>query len=48
MEISIIILCLYSAVMSTVNFIKLKKGGKITSDGVIGPKGEQIVKKKKR
>lgn len=48
MDIIILILVLYASVVSTYNFLKIKKGGKITNSGVISPNGKEIVKKIKR
>ena len=43
-----IILGVYASVLSTLNRINMNNGGKITNDGVISPKGRELVKKKER
>lgn len=39
---------IYAAVLSTINFLNDKKGGKITDKGVISPSGKDLLEKQKR
>lgn len=48
LDIVLLTLGMYGAVMSTVIFFRGKNKGKITNDGVVAPNGEQIIKKQTR
>ena len=48
-ELIIIGICaLYSAILSTYNFLKDRGDGKITDEGVISPNGKDLLEKQKR